>query len=147
MATECFCLVITDESDLKNFYNLGEYLIEWRRTRPHIIRNKVDESVCKDSDEEDDVTNDEVESNNNVFYTNTIVNLPQVNIESFPFLIETNLPTHGALDRHLTIVYKIRNKTNYSVLDIECTLDENESFSIAGNKLVCLIKFTKRKYI
>lgn len=138
MATECFCLIITDVSDLKNVCDLGEYSIEWRRTRPYIIRERADVSLCIDSENEDDeILSDETESNSSMFYTSTNIKLPRVNTEQFPFLIETNLPTHGTLDRHLTIVYTIRNKTDYSVLDIECTLDENESFSIAGNKLVC----------
>ena len=138
MATECFCLVV--DEPLKNemftlsprkLCSIGEYAIEWRRKNP-TLHTDTNQMSSSESDEEEE-TNDD---NRNILNTHTAVKLPDINIESFPFLIETNLPTHGSLDKHLTINYKIKNKTKYSVLDLECMLDENEFFSITGNKLV-----------
>ena len=62
--------------------------------------------------------------------------LPEVKLESFPFLIEAKLPTFGTLDKELRVTYEIKNKSNTHAIDLECILDENEYFSIAGKKLV-----------
>lgn len=141
MATECFSLVIEDDSfgesfNAKKLLNLGEYSIDWRRRNPCYF-NDTNESFNEESeDEEDDAeeATNEMESVRNLFYTTTRIKLPGVNLEGFPFLVEATLPSHGNLDKHIQIVYKIKNKTRFNVLDIECSLEENESFSISGNK-------------
>ena len=137
MATECFCLVVNDDSNgeefnMKKLCNLGEYMIEWRRRSPY----NTDTDNDSDSDSDSESANAESELANDLFYTLTEVKMPEISIEPFPFLIETSLSSHGTLEKQLTIVYTIINKTRYSMLDIECTLEENDQFSIGGNKLV-----------
>ena len=118
-ATECFCLVVTNETEAKKKINLGDYLIEWRRS-------------TSEDDEEIELENEL----NDKLCVLTRIKLPDINVELFPILIETNLPSYGKLDEQLVINYKIRNKTETNVLELECNLTENEYFSIAGNKLV-----------
>ena len=136
MATECFSLVAEDNSNseslfnLKKLLNLGEYSIEWRRRNPCYFKN-CNQSISEESEDEE---SDEEEITMDNFYTTTKIKLPELNIEGFPFLIEAFLPSHGNLDKHIQIVYKIKNKTRFSILDIECNLEENEFFSISGNK-------------
>ena len=131
MATECFCLVINDQGnvniiDTMNKCSLGEYLIEWRRV---VSKKNFNDSF--------DCNEDEAESNlNDKYNVITRIKLPEINVEFFPFLIETSLPSYGHLDEQLVISYLIKNKTDTNILDIECTLNENEFFSIGGNKLV-----------
>lgn len=129
-ATECFCLVINEnELDSKKKLNLGDYLIEWRRS----------------TSEEDEENESDCELNDKLCVL-TRIRLPDVSVEVFPFLIETSMPSYGKLDEQIVISYRIKNKTQANVLDLECNLTENEYFSIAGNKLVILnINFFKSK--
>jgi hypothetical protein len=129
MATECFCLkidqlqqsekelneVIKFENDtkIKKVIELGEYAVEWRRQQV-------------------------VEKDKEILFMESKVKFPSINVDvSFPILIEPiEFPSHGFVDKPNTIVYKIINKISTNILDIECTLTENEQFSISGNKLV-----------
>lgn len=63
--------------------------------------------------------------------------LPQISAEKFPFIIDAKLPTFGWLGKEFSINYEIRNKLE-EVIEIECTLVENEYFGIAGKKLASL---------
>lgn len=64
--------------------------------------------------------------------------LPNISAEKFPFLIEAKLPSYGWLGNEFAISYEITNKLE-KVLEIECSLDENEYFGLAGKKLASLI--------
>ena len=115
---------------------MGEYLLEWRRQN---TCNLLSNLSADESDDGDEMNTGHGEcEKNSMFYTTTQIKLPDINFESFPFAIEPSLPSHGASDKHVTVVYTIRNKTRFSILDLTCTLDENEFFSISGNKLVSL---------
>ena len=121
-ATECFCLTVEDPScqiNSKKTSSLGDYFVEWKR---------------KDT-EADDREESSAEAD---LFVKTKIKLPEIVIESFPFLIEAKLPTFGHLEQHLTVTYTIKNKTQAQILDLECNLDENEFFSIGGSKLVRL---------
>jgi len=133
-ATECFCLVVDTDKNQENFnskklFNVGEYLIEWRR------RDLLSDNENEDDNDDSCVCDEEPEARS-LFYIRSEVKLPEIKIEAFPFLIEANLPKYGTSDKHVTVVYKIKNKTHYSLIDIECSLDENDFFSISGNKMV-----------
>ncbi len=135
-ATECFYLVIdkneNEEIKLEKLTNkrliLGEYFIEWRRKL--ILKHNNDDD--DDNDEDDEESDD---NKSEIFNVKTSIDLPKINIYSFPFLIEPTLPTHGYLNEPMTIKYKIKNQISTQVLDLDCTLDENEFFSISGKKL------------
>jgi hypothetical protein len=107
---------------------LGEYVLEWKR---------VSNDGEQDQDNSDEQKNRSVhkKQDDEKFFTSSIINLPLVSVEFFPLYIETSLPTHGNLNEHFTLVYKLNNKLKSQVLDLECSLDENEYFSIAGNRL------------
>lgn len=141
MATECFCLVMDDQCDAENFnmkkpLALGEYLIDWRRLNPCKFTKSESQCIKSDSDDDKTESHQKDECKEDLFYSETMVKLADIRMEAFPFLIETSMPTFGTLEKHLTVVYTIKNKTRFSMLDIECTLEENEFFSISGNKLV-----------
>jgi len=126
-----------EDFNLRQLVNIGEYLVEWCR------RSLLSDNESEDEYEDSYTGAEELEASA-LFYITTEVGLPEINIEAFPFVIETSLPKYGTLDKHVTAVYKITNKTRYSVIDIECTLDENEFFSISGNKLVRFEKIKLR---
>jgi hypothetical protein len=130
MATECFCLVIDQEQDeiAQKPASLGEYLVEWRR-KGSSANNKT---VTEDSDDEE---NEQIAAELDVFNVKTKIALPELKLETFPFLIETKIPTFGTLDKELRLTYFIKNKLQSQALDIECILDENEYFSISGKKM------------
>jgi hypothetical protein len=111
--------------DPKKKCDIGEYLIEWRRAASSLIFKYAE----AENDDLEDLENDK-------FTMTTRIKLPTINVEFFPFLIETNFPASGSLDEKLVIQYKIKNITESKILELECTLNENEFFSIAGNKLV-----------
>ena len=126
-------MIVNEENNLKsvdskNKCNIGEYLIEWRRAASSLIF-KYEEA---ENDEAEDLEDDKLTMI-------TRIKLPTINVEYFPFIIETNLPASGALDEKLVIQYRIKNKTESNILELECTLNENEFFSIGGNKLVIFI--------
>jgi hypothetical protein len=147
-ATECFALVIENKSNELSFAqnnilkiaSLGDYHVNWRRKRTHMIvenssnnKNEID----MDSDNEDE--DDEHEESSSYFDTmnvQTKLLLPEVNIEFFPFFVKADLPTFGCLNENLTIIYTIRNRLDSQILETECSIDENEFFSISGKKLV-----------
>lgn len=115
--------------------DLGEYFIEWRRQK--ILKHNFENDDGHDENEEDE--ENFIENNQDIkadlFNVKTRIALPEINIKSFPFLIEATLPTHGCLNEPLTIKYRIKNHISKQVLDLDCTLDENEYFSISGKKL------------
>lgn len=144
MATECYCIVVENDEMNTNLTSvdnalklasLGHYFVEWRRT---------DNSELNEDDNNDDEENDQ-NLNENIDWLNVLTKtvLPELNVESFPFIVETKLPSFGCLDQQLELTYKIKNKCYSQILDVECTLDENEYFSIAGKKLV---KFFLKKH-
>ena len=113
-------------TDAKKTLPLGDYFVEWRR--------KSTELEVVDSDD-DEAEEKESMTDKNLFNVLTKTKLPDVTIEKFPFQLETEMPAFGNLDQKLIISYRITNKTKAKILDIECSLEENEFFSISGNKL------------
>jgi hypothetical protein len=149
MATECFCLVDDDKEanaatseTLTKIPCLGDYFIEWRR-RKILNKNSISDKKTQVDQDHDDSDDEEEESENSydIFNVRTKIVLPEISAEPFPFLIEASIPTYGSLSEPLKINYKIFNKTQEQMLDLECTLEQNEYFGLSGKKLVikCLI--------
>lgn len=127
MATECFCLSVDETSDeLKSIRSLGEYVVEWRRKSGEVTDNEDNDEEIKISQQMD------------VFNVKSKIGLPEVKLETFPFLIEADMPTFGTLDKELRVSYVIKNKMSNHAIDLECMIDENEFFSISGKKFVCI---------
>ncbi|CAF0724301.1 unnamed protein product [Brachionus calyciflorus] len=132
MATECFCLVINDDSDSKKV-PLGELVLKWKRRNLGSIfdTKEIDEDIETDSESNDDLKQDDLTDE---LIVETRFPLPEVLAEPFPFIIESELPDYGWLGKEFNLNYKIINKTQ-SVLEIECSLSENEFFAISGKKM------------
>ena len=110
MATECFCMLLNSQEVNEPSYNLGEYFVEWRR------------SVVTGSDSED-------------LFTEIKANLPDIKIKVFAFHIETITPPFAYIDEDFQVINKIKNCSN-KPLNLECSLEDSEFFSIAGDKMV-----------
>ena len=160
-ATECFCLVVnSDNSNDKHLEQcklptIGDYFIEWKRKNVLSIAEKKENSdtdtdtETEDDDEENTDTKapSKVESDSeDCFNVKTKIALPEISAEPFPFLVEAVTPTYGSLAEQLTIVYKIFNKTN-TYLDIECSLEQNEFFALAGKKMVTFVQQKKKSFL
>jgi len=147
-ATECFCLKVesncndnSSEQAMNKIPTLGDYFIEWRRKS--FLGSKLNESK-QSSDSESDSEESDTESNipnrqtNDFFNVKTKIVLPEITAERFPFYIDTIMPACGSMTEPLIIVYKIHNKID-TFLDIECNLEQNEFFALAGKKMVTII--------
>jgi hypothetical protein len=104
-ACECYQLVFTE--NCKQDSSLGDYLIEWKRSH------------------EDEI---------NEFYTQTIFKLPSIVLNNFPLFVDSILPSYACMNSNFTIENRLKNNSN-RVISIECSLEDNEYFSISGNKL------------
>ena len=128
---------------------IGDYFIEWHRKASSIVQLNNADALLSELDSEND--DDDQESENceqsfhidSLFSVKTRLVLPEINVEFFPFFVRSELPMFGCLNENLTIIYTIENRTESQMLDFECSLDENEYFSISGKKLVIIIIFLK----
>lgn len=107
-------------------------VLEWKRANQEIELDNQQE--INEDDLEERTDNDEIIDG---FCTITKHILPQISAEKFPFVIDAKLPSFGWLGKEFAINYEIRNKLE-AVLEMECTLEENENFGIAGKKLASL---------
>lgn len=148
MATECFCLTVDNEGESTNesvSMCLGEYCVEWRRKAQGVVtRSTITPSTTTQTiDEEDEEAR--VAQEMDVFNVKSKISLPECKSETFPFLIEADMPTFGTLDKELRVCYSIKNKMKSRAIEIELMLDENEFFSISGKKFVSSFLHTTKK--
>lgn len=102
-ASECFCIVTPDIYEKPS--SIGTYILKWKRCSP-IIKTP---------------------------FVETVLNLPNVTVQSTPLFLQFEAPAHGWLRTPLTISYNLHNRT-VTVQDIELFVDSSDAFMYAGNK-------------
>lgn len=103
--SSCECYQLVFTENTKKDSSIGDYIIEWKRA----------------------------DNESNQFYTQTVIKLPNLVLNNFPLYINSIVPSHASMDSNFTIKNSIKNNSN-KVVKIECSLEDNEYFSICGNK-------------
>jgi hypothetical protein len=114
---------------------LGRYFVEWKRKRILDLNRTGNQDDDNDVDDDTICCDDDEPKPGDEFFVNLKISLPEINVRLLPFYIENILPPYGCLNTSFTVVNQIKNNTDKR-LNLECAIDDNDAFSLSGNKLV-----------